>query len=345
MRGESRRPPRAPTLGVVTSDEIRERFLGFFAQRDHRRLPSASLVPASYDPSVLLTTAGMHPLKPYFLGQEAAAAPPPDHVPEVLPHARHRQGGLHHPPPDVLRDAGQLLARRLLQAGRRRARVGAVAGRLRLRSRAASGSPSSRATTSSGSARTRRPSRRGCRSGVPRERIVPCNRDRRTSGRPGRSARAARARSSTWTAGVDFGTPDDLPGGENERFLEYWNLVFMQYDQDPENVLTPLPNQNIDTGLGLNRMALIQQDTPTIFETDQFLPLIRLGEELSGRRYGETVDDRPRAAHPRRPHARHVLPGRRRRRALQRGPRLRAAPPHAPRGAAGAADRRRGRRS
>ena len=54
---------------------------------------------------------------------------------------------------------------------------------------------------------------------------------------------------------------------------------------------------------------------------------------------------RPRAAHPRRPHARHVLPGRRRRRALQRGPRLRAAPPDAPRGAAGAADRRRGRRS
>src|ERR687894_2810897 len=59
----------------MTSDEIRELFLDFFAQRDHKRLPSASLVPAQFDPSVLLTTAGMHPLKPYFLGQET----PPHH--------------------------------------------------------------------------------------------------------------------------------------------------------------------------------------------------------------------------------------------------------------------------
>ena len=57
----------------MTSDEIRERFLSFFAERDHRRLPSGSLIPASYDPSVLLTTAGMHPLKAYFVGDE----PPP----------------------------------------------------------------------------------------------------------------------------------------------------------------------------------------------------------------------------------------------------------------------------
>ena len=87
--------------------------------------------------------------------------------------------------------------------------------------------------------------------------------------------------------GIEFGLPDDLPGGDNERFLEYWNLVFMQFDQNPEGVLTPLPAQNIDTGLGLNRLASILQDKPTVFETDQFAPLIALGEELSGRRYGE----------------------------------------------------------
>src|SRR5215216_7177792 len=54
----------------MTSDEIRERFLGFFEARDHRRLRSGSLIPASYDPSVLLTTAGMHPLKAYFAGEQ-----------------------------------------------------------------------------------------------------------------------------------------------------------------------------------------------------------------------------------------------------------------------------------
>jgi alanyl-tRNA synthetase len=61
---------------AMSSDEIRETFLTFFEARDHRRLPSGSLVPATHDPSVLLTTAGMQPLKPYFLGQEK----PPHHL-------------------------------------------------------------------------------------------------------------------------------------------------------------------------------------------------------------------------------------------------------------------------
>src|SRR6476646_9643191 len=59
----------------MTSDEIRERFLAFFEERGHRRIPSASLVPSAHDPSALLTVAGMHPLKPYFLGQEAPPHP------------------------------------------------------------------------------------------------------------------------------------------------------------------------------------------------------------------------------------------------------------------------------
>ena len=59
----------------MTTAEIRERFLEYFAQRDHKRLPSASLVPSSYDPSVLLNIAGMQPLKPYFLGLERPPHP------------------------------------------------------------------------------------------------------------------------------------------------------------------------------------------------------------------------------------------------------------------------------
>jgi alanyl-tRNA synthetase len=90
--------------------------------------------------------------------------------------------------------------------------------------------------------------------------------------------------------GVEFGSSTDLPGGENARFLEYWNLVFMQYDQEDEggrSVLKPLPANNIDTGLGLNRLAAILQAKDSVFETDQFWPLIELGQDLSSKRYGE----------------------------------------------------------
>src|SRR5919197_1589424 len=59
----------------MTAAEIRERFLSFFEERDHRRMPSASLVPSTYDPSVLLTTAGMQPFRPYFVGEESPPHP------------------------------------------------------------------------------------------------------------------------------------------------------------------------------------------------------------------------------------------------------------------------------
>src|SRR5256884_3511515 len=86
-------------------------------------------------------------------------------------------------------------------------------------------------------------------------------------------------------------------GGAGARFLEYWNLVFMQYellapgDADASSApLRDLPARNIDTGLGLNRMAAIKQDKRSVFETDQFAPLIELGEELSGRSYGQDYE-------------------------------------------------------
>ena len=125
--------------------------------------------------------------------------------------------------------------------------------------------------------------------GVPRERIVLLPRSE-NFWQAGPTGPCGPCSELYLDRGLDFGAPDDLPGGENERFLEYWNLVFMQYDQDPVNTLTPLPAQNIDTGLGLNRLAAIMQGTTSIFETDQIRPLIDLGEELSGKRYGETAE-------------------------------------------------------
>jgi alanyl-tRNA synthetase len=125
--------------------------------------------------------------------------------------------------------------------------------------------------------------------GVPRERIVLLPR-KENFWQAGDTGPCGPCSELYLDRGLEFGSEDDLPGGENERFLEYWNLVFMQYDQDPVNTLTPLPANNIDTGLGLNRLAAIMQGTTSVFETDQIRPLIDLGEELSGKRYGETFD-------------------------------------------------------
>lgn len=76
------------------------------------------------------------------------------------------------------------------------------------------------------------------------------------------------------------------PGGENERYLEVWNLVFSQFNHNPDGTYTPLPRKNIDTGMGLERMASVVQNVPTNFDTDLFIPIIRATEEISGLKYG-----------------------------------------------------------
>ena len=136
-----------------------------------------------------------------------------------------------------------------------------------------------------GWAPTRRRSRRGWQSAC-RASGSCCSGARTTSGRAAPTGPCGPDSELYLDRGVEYGSPDDLPGGENARFVEFWNLVFMQYDQDPPESLTPLPGNNIDTGMGLNRMAMLLQDVPTVFDTDQFQPLIGLGETLSGRRYG-----------------------------------------------------------
>jgi alanyl-tRNA synthetase len=280
----------------MTSDEIRERYLSFFEERGHRRIPSASLVPSAHDPSALLTVAGMHPLKPYFLGQERPPAPrltscqkvfrtvDIDNVGNTARHLTFFEMLGNFSFGDYFkREAIEFawdLSRDVFGLAERDIWVTVFAGDEEL-----------------GLGPDQEAIDYWLAMGVPRERIVECSRAENfwqagPSGPCGPSAELYLDR------GEQFGSPGDLPGGENERFLEYWNLVFMQFDQRPgpdgRSVLEPLPANNIDTGLGLNRMAAILQGKPSVFETDQFLPLIELGEELSGRRYSEDFAiDRP----------------------------------------------------
>ncbi len=90
--------------------------------------------------------------------------------------------------------------------------------------------------------------------------------------------------------GNDLEDPELYPGGENERYLEIWNLVFSQFNHNPDHTYTPLPKQNIDTGMGLERMASVVQDVPTNYDTDLFVPIIEKTAEISGKSYGDSQE-------------------------------------------------------
>ena len=271
-------PPR-------TSAEIREAYLSFFEARDHRRMPSASLIPSSYDPSVLLTTAGMQPFKPYFLGQE-----PPPHprltscqkcfrttdIDQVGSTARHLTffemlGNFSFG--DYFKQGAVEFAWALSLEG-----FGLDADDIWI-------------TVFEGDAELGLgPDEEAIECwrslGVPDQRIVRLPRSE-NFWQAGPVGPCGPCSELYLDRGPEFGGPDDRPGDDTERFLEYWNLVFMQYSLHEDGTLEPLPQPSIDTGLGLDRMAAIQQGVPSVFENDQFRPLVELGEELSGRRYGQ----------------------------------------------------------
>jgi alanyl-tRNA synthetase len=274
----------------MTSDEIRERFLAFFEEHGHRRIPSASLVPSAHDPSALLTVAGMHPLKPYFLGQETPPARRLTSAQKVFRAvdidnvgntARHltffEMLGNFSFGDYFKREAIEFawqLSREVFGFASEDLWVTVFEGDEELGL-----GPDEEAIS------------HWLEVGVQRERIVLCPRSE-NFWQAGPTGPCGPSSELYFDRGSDRGSADDLPGGDNERFLEYWNLVFMQYDQE-SGALKPLPANNIDTGLGLNRLAAILQGKRSVFETDQFLPLIELGEELSGRRYGQDfADDR-----------------------------------------------------
>ena len=280
----------------MTSDEIRERYLSFFEERGHKRVPSGSLVPPAHDPSALLTVAGMHPLKPYFLGQETPPAPrltscqkvfrtvDIDNVGNTARHLTFFEMLGNFSFGDYFK-AGAIefawtLSREVFGFAEEDIWVTVFEG-----DDALGLGPDEEAIDC------------WLAMGVDRGRIVLCPRSE-NFWQAGPSGPCGPCSELYIDRGVAHGSPADLPGGENERFLEYWNLVFMQYEatlEDPVSasrgegsvLLKALPANNIDTGLGLNRMAAVLQKKDSVFETDQFLPLIELGEELSGKRYGE----------------------------------------------------------
>ncbi len=267
----------------MQADEIRETYLEFFEERGHRRVPSASLVPSSYDPSVLLTTAGMQPFKPYFRGEEEPPAPRltscqkcfrTTDIENVGMTARHLTFF------EMLGNfsLGDYFKRGAVEYAWELSTAGFGLDPERIWITVFEGDESLSLGPDEEAIECWRS------VGVPDERIFRLGRDDNfwQAGPTGPSGPSSEL---YLDRGPGFGSDGDRPGDDTERFLEFWNLVFMQYELHDDQSLTPLPKRNIDTGLGLDRLAVLLQDVDSVYETHHFRPLVELGEELSGRSY------------------------------------------------------------
>jgi alanyl-tRNA synthetase len=265
----------------VKVEEIRRIYLSFFEERGHRIVPSASLVPSVHDPSVLLTTAGMQPFKPYFLGRETPPAPRladvqkcfrTTDIEEVGNTARHLTFF------EMLGNwsFGDYFKEESIPWGWELATEGFGMDPERIWVTVFGGDDELGLGPDEETIAIWRS------VGVPDERIVRLGREDNfwqagPTGPCGPCSELYLDRGAQWVGG-----PDERPGDDTDRFLEFWNHVFMTYDLAADSTLTPLPMRNIDTGMGLDRMAAILQDVPSVFETDLVRPLIDLAEELSG---------------------------------------------------------------
>ena len=269
----------------MKAEQIRETYLSFFAERGHQIVPSASLVPSVHDPSVLLTTAGMQPFKPYFLGLEQPPAPRladvqkcfrTTDIEEVGNTARHLTFF------EMLGNwsFGDYFKAESIPWGWELATQGFGMDPERIWVTVFGGDEELRLGPDEEAIAIWR------EVGVPDERIVHLGRED-NFWQAGPTGPCGPCSELYLDRGEQFGAPGERPGDDTDRFLEFWNHVFMTYELSDGGTLTELPMRNIDTGMGLDRMAAILQDAPSVFETDLIRPLIDLAEELSGRSYEE----------------------------------------------------------
>jgi alanyl-tRNA synthetase len=269
----------------MKAQEIRATYLEFFAERGHKIVPSASLVPSVLDPTVLLTTAGMQPFKAYFLGLET---PPSSRladvqkcfrttdIEEVGNTARHLTFF------EMLGNwsFGDYFKEESIPWGWELSTAGFGMDPEKIWVTVFGGDEELGLGPDEEAIEIWRA------TGVPDERIVRLGReDNFWQGGP--TGPCGPCSELYLDRGVEFGAEGDRPGDDSDRFLEFWNHVFMSYDLAEDGSLTELPSRNIDTGMGLDRMAAILQDVPSVYEVDHIRPLIDLAEELSGQSYGD----------------------------------------------------------
>ncbi|MBN1628617.1 MAG: alanine--tRNA ligase [Thermoleophilia bacterium] len=260
-------------------------YLDYFVEREHLLVPSSSLVPYK-DPSVLLTTAGMQQFKPYFMGlsepparrltsvQKCFRTSDIDKVGLTARHCTFFEMLGNFSVGDYFKDGAIRFAWEFsldyLKLDPRRIWVSYFEGDDSI-------PPDDEAVGY------------WAALGVPQERMVGLPRSANFWGPVGNSGPCGPCSELYYDRGPEYGCsdPECRPGCDCDRYVEYWNLVFTGYNMDENQVLTELPAQNIDTGMGLERVAALKQGVASVFLTDAFKPLIELGEEVAGRRFGD----------------------------------------------------------
>ena len=263
-----------------SADEIRRAFVDFWVDKGCRVQPSSSLIPYD-DPTVLLTTAGMQQFVPYFLGRQ-----PPPYTRYVSVQKCFRTSDL-----DEVGDRSHNTFFEMLGnfsiGDYFKAEV--IPWALEFSTRDLGLEQERIFITVHDS--DDEAEQHWLQAGIPRERIQRFGDEQNWWGPPGKSGPCGPNSELYYAQGPGFGCgyPDDPPDCDCGR-LEYWNLVFIQYNQDEAGVRTLLPRKHVDTGMGLERAAVVAAGLKSIYDTDLFRPLIQAAEEISGTRYGSDAD-------------------------------------------------------
>jgi alanyl-tRNA synthetase len=271
----------------MTGNEIRSAFLRFFEQHNHRVVKSSSLIPKD-DPTLLFTNAGMVQFKDVFLGREQR-----EYTRATTSQKCVRAGGKHNDLENVGRTARHHTFFEMLGnfSFGDYFKAGAIAFAWEFLTQNL-GLPADKLWITIYRDDDEAFEIWHRQMGVPVDRIVRMG-EKDNFWSMGDTGPCGPCSEILIDQGPALGTgPEDVLGGEGDRYLELWNLVFMQYNRDAQGLLTPLPRQNIDTGMGLERIAAILQGVHSNYDTDLLRPLIAAVEDMVGKAYGsEAADD------------------------------------------------------
>jgi alanyl-tRNA synthetase len=271
-----------------TTAELRAGYREFFESKGHEFRPSHSLIPRADDRSTLLISAGMQPLMPYFLGFEEPPAPLLTTVQKVFRTPDIDEVGLDTYHLTFFEMLGNFSFGQYFKEGAVELAWEFVFDRMkvdldRFWVSVFAGDPELGLDEDQVAVAAWET------MGLPPERIVRLPRADNfwSVGGPGPCGPDSEM-FYDWGEDVGCGRPKCQPGCECERFLEFWNLVFMEFELHADGSLTPLPKQNIDTGLGLERGARILQQVDSVYDTDGYRAIMAWIAEQSGVAYGES---------------------------------------------------------